>query len=126
MPTMRSARRTAQRLKSRLKTSTPGMRRNGSCGTVQCHRPSRTCTGGLSAAVSLRQARLRSRPEVVGARSIVLGPEPVIGAQKVVLRLGERQLVVGTLGLGPFQVLTGEPTLDEVPLLEGMGRAVTP
>ena len=36
--------------------------------------------------------------EVVDGRSIVLGPEPVIGAQKVVLRLGDRQLVVGTLG----------------------------
>ena len=64
--------------------------------------------------------------EVVDGRSIVLGPEPVIGAQKVVLRLEERQLVVGTQGLGPFQVLTGEPTLDDVPLLEGVGRAAPP
>lgn len=66
------------------------------------------------------------RAEVVDGASIVLGPEPVIGAQKVVLRLGEQQLVVGTQGLGPFQVLTGEPTLDDVPLLEGMARAATP
>lgn len=64
--------------------------------------------------------------EVVDGSSIVLGPEPVIGAQKLVLRLGERQLVVGTQGLGPFQVLTNEPTLDDVPLLEGMVRASAP
>ncbi|MBP9063263.1 MAG: hypothetical protein KBF81_05770, partial [Aquabacterium sp.] len=62
----------------------------------------------------------------VDGRSIVLGPEPVIGAQKVVLSLDERQLVVGTQGLGPFQVMTGEPTLDEVPLLEGAGHANPP
>jgi general secretion pathway protein H len=31
-----------------------------------------------------------------------LGPEPVIGAQRVVLRLGERQRVLATNGLGPF------------------------
>ena len=45
------------------------------------------------------------RAEVVGGRSIVLGPEPVIGAQSLVLRLEDRQLVIGTDGLGAFQVM---------------------
>lgn len=45
------------------------------------------------------------RAEVVGGRSIVLGPEPVIGAQSLVLRLEDRQLVIGTDGLGAFQVI---------------------
>ncbi|NBD19392.1 prepilin-type N-terminal cleavage/methylation domain-containing protein [Aquabacterium fontiphilum] len=48
------------------------------------------------------------RAEVVGGRSIVLGPEPVIGAQSVLLRLGERQLLIGTDGLGAFAVINGE------------------
>ncbi len=51
------------------------------------------------------------RAEVVGQRSIVLGPEPVIGAQSLVLRLEDRQLVIGTDGLGSFQVI--QPTGEE-------------
>lgn len=51
------------------------------------------------------------RAEVVGARSIVLGPEPVIGAQSLLLRLEDRQLVIGTDGLSAFQVIL--PTGDE-------------
>ena len=52
------------------------------------------------------------RAEVVGGRSIVLGPEPVIGAQSLLLRLEDRQLVIGTDGLSAFQVIL--PTGDEV------------
>jgi general secretion pathway protein H len=46
--------------------------------------------------------------EVIGARAVRLGPEPLIGAQRIVLRLGERRLDLATDGLGPFVVL--EPT----------------
>lgn len=49
------------------------------------------------------------KAEVVGGRSIVLGPEPVIGAQSIILRLEDKQLIIGTDGLGPFEVNTGEP-----------------
>lgn len=48
------------------------------------------------------------RAEVIGARSVVLGPEPVIGPQSVVLRLADRQVVVASDGLSPFDVVTGE------------------
>lgn len=48
------------------------------------------------------------RAEVVGASSIVLGPEPVIGAQSLILRLGDRQLVVATDGLTPFAPVLGD------------------
>lgn len=54
------------------------------------------------------------RVEVVGARSIILGPEPVIGAQSLVLRLEDRQLVIGTDGLSAFQVMQPEPEGDAV------------
>ena len=46
--------------------------------------------------------------EVVGARSIVLGPEPLIGAQRIVLRLNDQRLSLATDGLGPF-VVSPEP-----------------
>jgi hypothetical protein len=68
MPTARSARRTAQRPNRRLNASTPGKRRNGSCGTVQRQKPSRMRSGRRSAALSLRHAFFRSRPEALGAR----------------------------------------------------------
>ena len=44
--------------------------------------------------------------EVFGARAVVLGPEPFIGAQRIVLRLDDQQLVLTTDGLGPFVVGT--------------------
>jgi general secretion pathway protein H len=40
--------------------------------------------------------------EIIGARALALGPEPLIGAQRIVLRLGERNLTLATDGLGPF------------------------
>lgn len=40
--------------------------------------------------------------EVIGARILVLGPEPLIGPQRIVLRLGERNLTLATDGIGPF------------------------
>ena len=47
--------------------------------------------------------------EVVGARAVVLGPEPLIGAQRIVLRLNEQQLSLATDGLGPFVVVQDTP-----------------
>ena len=42
--------------------------------------------------------------EVTGSRSLALGPEPIIGAQRIVLRLADRRLDLVTDGLGPFAV----------------------
>lgn len=60
---------------------------------------------GLPAALNLPQRWLtpQVRAEVVGARSLLLGPEPLIGAQRVSLRLGDRRLTLATDGLGPFE-----------------------
>jgi general secretion pathway protein H len=44
---------------------------------------------------------------IVGARALRLGPEPLIGAQRIVLSLGERELVLATDGLSPFAVQDG-------------------
>ena len=48
---------------------------------------------------------------VVGAPQLLLGPEPLLPAQRVVLHLGERQLAVGTDGLSPFQIVTDGATV---------------
>ena len=46
--------------------------------------------------------------EVVNARALVLGPEPLIGAQRIVLRLDDQRVTLATDGLGPF-VVVDEP-----------------
>ena len=45
--------------------------------------------------------------QVIGARAVVLGPEPLIGAQRIVLRLGDHRLTLATDGIGPFTVADG-------------------
>lgn len=42
--------------------------------------------------------------QVLGARAVVLGPEPLIGAQRILLRLEDQRLTLATDGLGPFAV----------------------
>ncbi len=46
---------------------------------------------------------------IPGARAVLLGPEPLIGAQRIVLRLDEQTLTLSTDGLGPFVVDAGPP-----------------
>jgi general secretion pathway protein H len=48
--------------------------------------------------------------EIVGRRAIALGPEPLIGAQRIVLRLDDRRIVLATDGLGPFAVVDNNET----------------
>lgn len=42
--------------------------------------------------------------QIVGAATVRLGPEPLIGAQRIVLRLADKKLELATDGLGPFAV----------------------
>ena len=44
------------------------------------------------------------KARIEGARALRLGPEPLIGAQRIVLSLGDQQLVLATDGLQPFAV----------------------
>jgi len=59
---------------------------------------------GLPPSISMPSRFLddRVRAEVIGAPFLVLGPEPVIGAQRLLLRIEDRTLVLATDGLGPF------------------------
>ena len=43
-----------------------------------------------------------------GRAAVVLGPEALIGRQRVLLRIDDFRLEVGTDGLQPFTVLSGE------------------
>ena len=47
--------------------------------------------------------------QIAGGRSLRLGPEPLIGAQRIVLSLGGRQLALVTDGLAPFALDTAAP-----------------
>jgi len=47
-----------------------------------------------------------TRAEVIGARALILGPEPILPAQRIVLRLEEQSLVLATDGLAPFAPFT--------------------
>lgn len=44
--------------------------------------------------------------QVAGATALVLGPEPLIGAQRVDLRLEDQRLALATDGLGPFVLVS--------------------
>jgi len=46
------------------------------------------------------------RADIVDEKVVHLGPEPLIGAQRIVLRLGEQRLELATDGLGPFAVVS--------------------
>lgn len=61
---------------------------------------------GLPASTQMPQRWLTTgvTAEVVGGRAVVLGPEPLIGAQRIVLSLEERHLTLATDGLSPFEV----------------------
>jgi general secretion pathway protein H len=61
---------------------------------------------GLPKALALptRWLDARVRAQVVGAGAIVLGPEAILPAQRVVLSLGDRRLELASDGLGPFAV----------------------
>lgn len=46
--------------------------------------------------------------EIVGQPALVLGPEPIIQRQRVVLRLNDQRLTLATDGLSPFVVIEEE------------------
>ena len=46
-----------------------------------------------------------TRAEIVGEPQLLLGPEPLLPAQRVVLHLNDREIAVGTDGLAPFQIV---------------------
>lgn len=66
---------------------------------------------GLPVSAGLPQRWLS--PEVsaniIGASAVVLGPEPLIGPQRIVLSLESRRLTLATDGLGPFTVTRDDP-----------------
>ena len=78
---------------------------------------------GLPAALKLPEQWLTAgvQAEVLGARSLTLGPEPMIGAQQVNLRLGDQRLSLVTDGLAPFEVATSQAGSTSRPAQPGIG-----
>ena len=50
-----------------------------------------------------------TQASIVGASALLLGPEPLIGAQRILLRLGDKQKLLSTDGLAPFGVQEPAP-----------------
>lgn len=63
---------------------------------------------GLAPGISMPSRWLDrdTQVDLLGARALQLGPEPFIGPQRLLLRLGDRRLELATDGLGPFTVVT--------------------
>lgn len=53
-----------------------------------------------------------TRAEIVGSASLQLGPEPMIGRQRVVLHLADQRIELATDGLGPFTVVTSGTAME--------------
>jgi general secretion pathway protein H len=49
----------------------------------------------------------RVRAQVVGSNNVVLGPEPILPAQRIVLSLEEHRLEITSDGLSAFAVAAG-------------------
>jgi general secretion pathway protein H len=65
---------------------------------------------GLPTALALPNQWLDARvsAQVVGARGLTLGPEAILPPQRVVLRIEDRRLEIGSDGLAAFAVLAGD------------------
>lgn len=53
--------------------------------------------------------------QVVGAQAVVLGPDAVLPPQRVLLRLGDQRLEVGTDGIAGFAIVTPDTPPAGVP-----------
>ncbi|MDT9002169.1 prepilin-type N-terminal cleavage/methylation domain-containing protein [Paucibacter sp. APW11] len=61
---------------------------------------------GLPPRVQLPNRWLGEPPgvDMAGAKQLRLGPEPMVGAQRVTLHMGSQRIAIVTDGLGPFEV----------------------
>ena len=104
--------REAARLSALLETARAESR---AAGIAVLWVPSTTSEGfrfvGLPAALALPTRWLGEgvsaevRSDLGLAKGAVLGPEPMIGAQRIVLRLDSQQLTLSTDGFGPFSTI---------------------
>jgi general secretion pathway protein H len=68
---------------------------------------------GLPASIALPQRWLNpgTSAQVVGSSAVLLGPDAILPAQRIVLSLDDRRLEIGSDGLAPFAVL---PAAEQV------------
>jgi len=109
-PASTALEREAARLAALLESARAEARASGVAASWEPNSADPQATGfrfvGLGANTELPTRWLESgvSAEVIGARAVVLVPEPLIGAQRIVLRLRDRRLVLATDGIGPFAV----------------------
>jgi len=60
----------------------------------------------------MRWLDARTSAQVVGARTLLLGPDAILPAQRVLLALDDRRIEVASDGLAPFAV---RPAADTTP-----------
>ncbi len=53
-----------------------------------------------------------TQAQIVGANAVPLGPEPLIGPQRILLKLNDKELTIGTDGIAPFGILAPEQAPD--------------
>lgn len=72
---------------------------------------------GLPTAIAFPTRWLDPRisAEVVGNRSVLLGPEAILPAQRIVLHLAARRIELATDGLGPFAIVDAAATTAVTP-----------
>lgn len=65
---------------------------------------------GLPQTVQFPQRWLQPgvQAQVIGMPTLVLGPDPIIGPQRVLLALGDQRVILATDGLQPFALATEE------------------
>ena len=103
--------REAARLSALLEAARAESRASGVAARWEAHKEQADEPGfrflGLPEAIELPGDWLGEgvRAEIPGARAVLLGPEPLIPAQRILLRLDRQYLLMGTDGLGPFTVL---------------------
>lgn len=101
--------REAQRLATLLESARAEARASGVAARWELDEEGGFRFAGLPPALELPQRWLGEdiEAQIVGAKAVMLGPEPLIGAQRIVLALDGRSISVVTDGLAPFAV---EPT----------------
>jgi general secretion pathway protein H len=70
---------------------------------------------GLPVSVNMPRRWLDPRvtAQIVGATSLVLGPDAIVPAQRVVLSLDDRRIEIGTDGLAPFAIKAADAPTPE-------------
>jgi general secretion pathway protein H len=118
-PSATQLEREASRLIALLESARAEARASGLSARWEPHAEQQDTPGfrfiGLPASSDMPSQWLDSglSAEVVGATAVVLGPDPLIGPQRIVLHLNEQQRTLETDGIGAFAVVDESAALAQ-------------